>query len=168
MPSSTYRALTGSEIKQIAKNRINREIDQLPYLREGNSFHNANVQVGIVITAFPADVPVPNLDLEFSINSKSLEEVESAAKQIETAEEIAKAIEKLQDIKENAVKLTEELLEKRAAIVFENEIEFEFNGNQPDKTRIENNLPVTVERVKDGKRGEIKVEAMEFKKMAKL
>lgn len=171
MPSSQYNPLTGKDIRTIAKLRIDNEIDKLPYLREGNTFHNVNVQIAVVITAYPADVPVPNLDLEFDIKSKALDEIAEFSEQVEAAETIANRIERLAAIEEELVAKIESvrnnLLEKRAAIVYESEIDPSFDGNIPDKTRIENGLPVTVEKVEKGKRVETKIAPMEFKKMVK-
>lgn len=171
MPSSQYNPLTGKDIRTIAKLRINNEIDKLPYLREGNAFHNVNVQIVIVITAYPADVPVPNLDLEFDIPSNLLDEVGEYKNQLGVAEAIANKIENLAAIEEALVQRIEniraDLLEKRAALVYESEIDPSFNGNTPDQTRIENGIPVTIERVEKGKRVETKIAPMEFKKMVK-
>lgn len=171
MPSSQYNPLTGKDVRTIAKLRIDNEIDKLPYLREGNAFHNVNVQIAVVITAYPADVPVPNLDLEFDINSKALDEIEEFKNQVEAAETIANRIERLSAIEEDIVTKIEnvrnELLEKRAKLVYESELDPSFDGNVPDKTRIENGLPVTVEKVEKGKRVETKIAPIEFQKMVK-
>lgn len=168
MPSSTYRPLTGREIREAAKLRINKEIDSLPYLREGNSFHNVNVQLAIVITAYPSDVPVPNLDLNFDIPSKGYEDLEIAIKQIDKAEELVSKYEEAERLVQSLQGLMHEIVEKRNTLVHEHESEQEFNGNIPDKTRVEHNLPVTVEKIEKGKKSEVKVEAVEFKKMVKL
>lgn len=167
MPSSTYKPLTGREIREIAKFRIGKEIDSMPYLREGNSFHNVNVQIGILMTAYPEDVPVPNLDLNFDIPS-DIDKLETSINQVKTAEDLAKYIERLDEHIANMQELQTKAIEARNNLVFETEVEQEFNGNQPDKTRVENNLPVTVEKIGGGKRGEVKVDPVEFKKMAKL
>jgi len=168
MPSSTYRALTGREIREAIKLRLNKEVDSLPYMREGNSFHNVNVQLAIVITAFPSDVPVPNLDLNFDIPSKGYNELENAIKQIDKAEELVGKYEEAERMVENLKGLMHEIVEKRNTLVLEHESTQEFDGNVPDKTRVEHGLPVTVEKIEHGKKSEVKVEAVEFKKMAKL
>src|SRR5690349_8482460 len=168
MPSSTYKPLTGREIREAIKLRLNKEVDSLPHLREGNSFHNVNVQLGIVITAYPNDVPVPNLDITFELPSKGYEELESAIKQIDKAEELVGKYEEVERMIEGLKGLMHEIVEKRNTLVFEHESEQEFNGNIPDKTRVEHGLPVTIEKIEHGKKSEVKIEAVEFKKLAKL
>lgn len=168
MASSTYKPLTGREIREIINYRLKKEVNELKYLREGNSFHNVNVQVAVVITAFPADVPVPNLDLAFDIPSKGFNEIEEALNQVAKAEELARIVERIEEAKSRVETLLNQALEMRASIVFESEREFGFDGNTPDKTRMENDLPVTIEKVERGKRVETKVASTEFKKMAKL
>jgi len=168
MPSSTYRPLTGREIREAIILRLNKEVNSLPYMREGNSFHNVNVQLGIVITAYPDDVPTPNLDISFDVPSKDFDKEESYIKQYNKAEELTAKYNELVDYIKLAESLQNQILEKRNTLVFEHENEQEFDGKVPDKTRVEHGLPVTVEKVEHGKRGEVKVEAVEFKKMAKL
>src|SRR5690242_17141047 len=99
MPVSTYVALNGREIREALINRLTFEINKLPYLREGNSFHNAHVEFGLVMTAHPADVPVPQKELEFTISKKDINEIEGALAQVEKAEELAEQIDKIQEFK---------------------------------------------------------------------
>ena len=168
MPSSTYRPLTGREIREAIKLRLIQEVDKLPHLREGNSFHNVNVQLAIVITAYPDDVPTPNLDINFDLPSKGYEDLEIAVRQINKAEELVTKYEEAERMIEGLKGLMHEIVEKRNTLVFEHESEQEFNGNIPDKTRVEHGLSVTVEKVEKGRKNEVKVEAAEFKKLAKL
>lgn len=167
MPSSQYNPLNGREIREAAKLRICKDIDALPYLREGNSFHNVNVQIGILITAYPSDVPVPNLDEEFDIPSKGFNELEAAIDQVEKAEELAQLIEKIDSNLEKLSLMREKTLELRNTLVYESELDPSFNGNVPDQTRIDSGLPVTIEKVEKGKRVEQKIKPMEFQKMVK-
>jgi hypothetical protein len=167
MPSAIYTALNGREIREIVKNKIIKEIDSLPYLREGNTFHRANVQFAFVMQAYPADVPVPNKELEFTIDAKSIDDFEEALNGIKSADKLVEQINELKLHREQIDNLLNQALELQPLMIRELDIQSEIDGSKPDAVRIENDLPVIVEKVEGGKRTEQKVSAVQFKSMVK-
>ena len=168
MSSSLYNALNGEEIRTIIKNRISKEIDSLPFLKRGNSFHRAKVQFAFVMQAYPADVPVPDdKEIEFSIDSKDLDEFEGILNKLEN---IDNSVEKVNELQLLADRINDSLNKAREFLphlIREHEIQEEIDGAVPDKERIKNELPVTVEKLEGGKRVEKQVSAVQFKQMVK-
>lgn len=168
MSSSLYSPLNGEEIRTIIKNRIIKEVDNLPYLKRGNSFHRAKVQFAFVMQAYPADVPIPDeREIEFNIDAPSLQGLEEAINKVEKAEDSIEKVNELQLLVEKANELLNNAREALPYLVREHEIQAEIDGAVPDKARIEGNLPVTVEKMERGRRIETQVPALEFKKMVK-
>ena len=168
MPSSLYNALNGEEIRTIIKNRIFKEVDNLPFLKRGNSFHRAKVQFAFVMQAYPADVPVPDdKEIEFSIDSKGLDENKEILNKLEKTDDSVEKVNELQLLADRVNELLEAARENLPHLIREHEVQGEIDGNAPDKVRIENELPVTVEEIKGGKRVEKQVSAVQFKQMVK-
>ena len=168
MSSSLYNALNGEEIRHIIKNRISKEVDSLPFLKRGNSFHRAKVQFAFVMQAYPADVPVPDeKEIEFSIDAKSLEESEEALNRLEKIDDSVEKVNELQLLADRVNSLLNEAKESLPHLIREHEINDNIDGAMPDKERIKNELPVTVEKLEGGKRVEKQVSAVQFKSMVK-
>lgn len=168
MPSSLYNALNGEEIRTIIKNRISKEVDNLPFLKRGNSFHRAKVQFAFVMQAYPADVPVPDdKEIEFYIDAKGLDESEDILRRLENIDDSVEKVNELQLLADRVNKLLEEARENMPHMIREHEVQGDIDGAMPDKVRIENELPVTVEEMKGGKRVEKQVSAVQFKQMVK-
>jgi hypothetical protein len=162
---STYAALTGAEIRRLTKTTINTEVDRLRYLSAGNSFHRASIQFGFTMTAYPADVPVPEKTYEFDIDAATADSPE-ALKQYKKVEELDEQIAKLQQQRETVENLILEAQELRSTLVFESEVSADVDGAFPDKVRIEHGLDVPVMETKGGKTQEVMVPAVNFKKVS--
>lgn len=162
----TYAALNGAEIRRLTKSQLDAEVDKLKYLSLGNSFHRVHVEFGFTMTAYPADVPVPEREFFFDIDSSTAASPE-AIKQFEKVEELDKQIAKLQEQKNQIEELIFEANEVRSSLVKESEISLSVNaGDKPDITRIENNLDVPVVETKGGKTVETTAPASLFKKVS--
>lgn len=168
MSSSLYNALNGEEIRTIIKNRISKEVDSLPFLKRGNSFHRAKVQFAFVMQAYPADVPVPDdKEIEFVIDSKDLDKHEEILNRLEKIDDSVEKVNELQLLADRVNELLNNARENLPHLIREHEVNDEINGSVPDKERIKNELPVTVEEMKGGKRVEKQVSAVQFKQMVK-
>ena len=119
------------------------------------------------MTAYPEDVPVPNKDLEFTIDSPSIQSIENALNQIEEANKLAEEIDKIKEYKDKIEVLLNQALEVYSLMVHEADIEVTIDGDKPDLVRMEAGLNVPViERIK-GKPTETTVTADQFKKLVK-
>lgn len=160
----TYAALNGAEIRRITKANLESEIDKLKYLSMGNSFHRAHIEFGFTMSAYPADVPVPEREFSFEIDAATADSTE-AIKQFTKVEELDKQIGKLQEQKNSIETLIFEASEVRESLVKESEISVSVNaGDKPDIVRIDNNLDVPVVETKGGKTVETTAPASLFKK----
>lgn len=166
MPTSFYAALNGKEIRDILKGKFNFELDRTPYLKLGNSFHKAVLDYGFTMSAYPADVPVPEKEFQITLESATATSPE-AIKQFEKAEQLEEQIKLL----ERQAGQIEELLIAAKECLSTIKQTFEFteghvDGEFPDKARIANDLPVPVVDTKGGKRVETTLPASFFKKEA--
>lgn len=138
-----YAALNGMEIRKIVKDRLILEIDKLPLLRIGNTFHRAEIEFGFVMTAYPADVPVPQKELEFHLVDKSLEPEWNA--HVLKIEELIATEKRLLEKQNELTRILEIINEAKLNLVVETEILNKVDaGNSPDETRANHGLDITV------------------------
>lgn len=161
MPQSTYAALNGREIREILKKKVCDEIDKIPLLKLGNSFHRAELDFGFTMKAFPTDVPVPEKEFTVVADSGSINNPD-AIRQIDKANELE---EQLNLIRKNIEKFEETLQtgeECLAEIRKDTEFIDHVDGSIPDQARIDSNLDVPVVDMKNGKRIETTLPAGMF------
>lgn len=127
--------LNGYEIREMIKKEFAKWVDELPYLRMGNTFAMAEADVAVVMSAQPSDIPVPNAEGKIRILASSVRMIPND----KTGE-----IEYYYKLNPDNV-IVEEY---ESGVVA---------GNQPDKARIEHNLPVRV--TKDAEDGSGKIDA---------
>ncbi len=149
---STASPLHGGEIKKACKNKIKEFIENLPMLKEGNAFKQADIKMSFRMKAYPADCPVPTGDFQMLIG---LEEGEDAEFD-KDKKKLELLIEKRNAILENANKINA-FLNKHMNIV-DGDVAIKDNGI-PDEVRIANNLPIPMIQTSMGRRSEILVNA---------
>lgn len=125
---TVYSALNGQEIREIIKTYLATRVDQTPLLKIANTFHKVKIEGVFQITAFPADVPVPELEFEIEFKAKDIPEDVNAK---------AEYFLKLRD----QIEVANEFLEKYNP---EDVADFELDGTVPDQVRMNNNLPVNI------------------------
>lgn len=155
---TSYSALNGKEIRQLVKQTLNREIDNLPLLKEANTFHKAVVSFGFTMEAYPTDVTCPQKEFEFEISDPSLD-LTFWKNHSNNIEELKSARERLvskgQTLAETIAKIDLALDEVAPQV----EVLETLNGANPDKARIEGDLPINVIKTEGGKRMEVQVPA---------
>lgn len=144
-----YAALNGMEIRKIVKDRLILEIDKLPLLKIGNTFHRAEIEFGFVMTAYPADVPVPQKELEFHLVDESLEPEWNA--HVLKLEELAATEKRLLRKQDELVGILEIINQAKLNLVVETEVLDKIDaGNSPDETRANHGLDIQVAERKGG------------------
>jgi hypothetical protein len=152
---TTANALNGQEIKDIIKVRLEKIIQDIPLLRVGNTFASASVEFAFSMKAYPADIPVPDdFEVEFELLPPSDEDKQSA-------ENLKKFVNKLIDQRDEVFEKFEEQIGKYVMMI-ENGDSFS-TASAPDKTRIENNLPIPViQETSTGQRVEVAIDAKDL------
>lgn len=152
MPATLYSGLNGSEIRKIIKSWLSSQVDQIPGLKSGLTYKDAEIQIGIrVISHFDANIKTPEWDAELKIVDERIRNG-----QIEDNSAILLQLN-------NYIKRCQELIDQ-----LENDYERETimkDNGQPDKLRIENKLPIKVPEKVAGVTVEVekKVEQLKFK-----
>jgi hypothetical protein len=148
---TTYKPIDGLEAKKALRILFDEAVDKIPLLRQGNAFDRIKLQYGVVVTAFPSDVPVP--EMEFT---KIIETTESAEGQFSLR---YKKIEELNERRKSLVSLIERIDKVLDVIAPETEIVDEVSaGDTPDELRERLGLPLTVlAKNKQGHRAEIEI-----------
>jgi hypothetical protein len=77
MPESLYNAINGQEAKTMLIKRLTDLVNQLPYMKWGNTFHRFYCWFKVDIRAYPADVPTPFLEAEFEIKASDLDKIDN-------------------------------------------------------------------------------------------
>lgn len=157
---STIKPLTGKEIKDTMKIRLTEMIDKIPLLRASTTFKKAEISFGFSMSAYPSDIPVPpEIELDFSIDSKSLEQLDEKEKFLAHKSFVEKLL--------NARSQIEELLEIYRPEHFDEEF---IETVIPDKIRLEAGLPITVLEMdsQSGVRREVEVSAETIRKNLSL
>lgn len=156
---ATYTPITGAEGNKLIKLAINKKVDLMYLLKQGNSFHRFRVIGAIKVEAFPKDVPVPEIDFDFVIETKKA-----------TNGDFDKDFIKIDQLKakRDKLKIALEKIEATLATVAPVEkIDIELNANnKPDELRIEHNLPVPMIQRKGGSVNEVLVPAKDVKVVA--
>src|SRR4051812_43743282 len=125
----TYEPINGLEGRKLLKRDVSEKIDKLPLMNGGNSFHRFHAVYSLIITAFPADCPVPTAEYEFARNApefdQNLHYIEGKTKSDE-----------LQTLKDNLLAHIEKIDKVLAVIRPTIEIEGDLNaGDIPDELR---------------------------------
>lgn len=152
---TTANALNGQEIKDIIKVRLEKIIQDIPLLRVGNTFASASVEFAFSMKAYPLDIPVPDdFEIEFELLSPSDEDKENA-------ENLKKFVNRLIDQRDEIFEKFEDKISKYVTIVEKGD---SFStASAPDKTRIENNLPIPViQESSTGQRVETLIDAKDL------
>lgn len=154
---TTLTPINGAEAKKIIKSQMEKRIDKIPMLSEGNAFKRLVIGFELIFEAFPPDCPIPSAewqiligtpngeDLEFDRDVKKLEMLENKKLEfIETIERIDKFLSK-----------------HRIAEVIQVK---ESDNETPDELRIKHGLKVPVIKTStSGARIETKVAPQELK-----
>lgn len=155
---SMYAPLNGREIKNVLKTALDRHIEKIPLLKEGSAFHKCHIQCAATITAYPADVPVPSVEFEESIEAKAtpdnIGELEAHFSAIEKLEDRFVAVQKFNEL---GILLEEKLRKAIDAARPQVEIDVDEDGTIPDKVRIAHGLNIPVIGTEGGKRIEMSV-----------
>lgn len=163
---SVYAALSGKEIRDVIKRQVIEEIDKIPLLKAGNCFHRAQIDVGFTISAYPADVPCPEGEFSYIVQSEPAKKKELDS-HFESVEELKIKVEKLQK-QSKELNLIREAAEQALKTVLETEtIMIHEDGTVPDKVRISNNLSVPVVKKTGlaGQKSEVMVSSSNFKRI---
>lgn len=161
---ATYSALNGKEIREILKRETCERIDKIPGLKVGLTFHRAQLHFGFTMEAFPADVPVPEKEFIFVINSEKTATGDNDS-YLAKVEALQLQVTKLQEQQETLEKLTSEAEEALASAKLEAEEDFHVDaGNDPNVIRSANKMSIPVLATISGKRIETTVEASNFNK----
>lgn len=154
---TTLTPINGAEAKKILKSQMEKRIDKIPYLSEGNAFKRIVIGFELIFQAFPPDCPVPSAewqlliglpngeDLEFDLDVRKLEILEEKKQEyIAALERIDKFLDKYRVHKVLEVK--------------------ESDNETPDELRVQHGLKVPVIKTStSGIRTEVKVPPQELK-----
>lgn len=162
---ATYAALNGKEIREILKREFNDRVDKIPGLKIGLTFHRAQLHWAFSMEAFPADVPTPEKEFEFQINSE-LTSTGANDIHLSKVERIKLQVEKLNEQSEKLNDLISEAEQELSLVLIESQDEVhQLTGDDPNPIRIANKMPVPViVKTTDGKRVEAMVQPSSFDK----
>jgi hypothetical protein len=148
--------LNGREAATMLKNQSNHLIDATPMLDEATSFHRCTLEGEFKLTAYPEDVPVPAKEFKFNVDSINTKRGEN--------EEIFEYVKKLETNREELLHLLQKIDEELGIYAPQTKVEFKFEaGDEPDKLRIEQGLPIPVVRKVGGRNVETYVNAQQNK-----
>lgn len=154
---TTLTPINGAEIKKILKHLMEQRIDKIPMLKEGETYKQVTVGFELILTAFPADRPVPTAEWEILIG-------------LEDGEDLVfdKDKQKLKELKDKRNILTESIaridkfLSKHGPTEVIKEIESD-NGT-PDELRERANLKIPVVKTStSGAKSEIMMGASQLR-----
>lgn len=162
---ATYSALNGKEIRELLKRETCDRIDKIPGLKIGLTFHRAQLHFGFTMEAFPADVPVPEKEFVFQINS-DLTKTGENDNHFSKVEILQAKLNNLIEQQTKLEELVEEAEQALASIKLEVEEEIHLDaGNDPNVIRSANKMPIPVmSKTSDGKRVESEVQVSGFNK----
>jgi hypothetical protein len=134
---TTATPLNGREVATMLKNQSNHLIDQTPMLDEASSFHRCTIEGEFKLTAYPADVPTPKKEFAFNVDSISTKRAEN--------EEVFNYVKKLETNREELLHLLQQIDEQLEIYAPQMKIGFKLEaGDEPDKLRIEQGLPIPI------------------------
>lgn len=141
MPSSIYEPINGKEARLVLKKSVNNQIDtnrDMSLFKEGNAFHRIEMCYALTVTCYPADCPVPEMEIIEAINAPGLTTKER--EEIEKTKDNVKLIDtKIEKLHNQIAKLL--AMKNQVQPVIEIE-EIHSAGNIPDELRKEFDLPV--------------------------
>jgi hypothetical protein len=131
-----YQPLNGKEIRELLKKRTCDRIDKIPYMKEGHAYHEASIIFSFVMTATPADAPVPTAEFMEVAKSPNYNLQEDYKDKVNKATYLKTVREKLIT---QLAELDEmlELVERKESVE-----EIISAGRVPDNVRIDNDLPL--------------------------
>lgn len=134
---SVYHPLNGREIREILKKRYDDAIDKIPMMKEGHAYHEAVLVFSFLMTATPADAPVPSpVEFELVYQTPGFNLQDDYINKKDKAVSLKTKRTQL----EEGIKKIDELLSIVEAI---DEVDFEISaGKIPDQVRIDNGLPL--------------------------
>jgi hypothetical protein len=134
---TTATPLNGHEAATMLKNQSNHLIEQTPMLDEASSFHRCTIEGEFKLTAYPADVPTPKKEFAFNVDSVNTKKGEN--------EEVFEYVKKLETHREELIHLLQLIDEQLEIYAPQLKVEFKLEaGDEPDKLRIEQGLPIPV------------------------
>lgn len=132
---STYQPINGEEGREIIKRSINEKVDKIPMMKKGHAYHKFTVDAIITITAFPKDVPVPEVDFKKLITV--------ADNPLPTFEKVEEQITALEEVKDKLLKKLEKVNNTLSVLRPQEVIEVhEEAGDKPDELRIAKGMPI--------------------------
>lgn len=154
---TTLTPVNGAEAKKILKSQMEKRIDKIPYLSEGNAFKRIVIGFDLIFEAFPPDCPVPSAEWQILIGTPNGEDLEfdRDIKKLEMLEE-----KKLEFIK--TIERIDKFLAKHRVV---ETIQVKESDNEtPDELRIKHGLKIPVIKTSvAGTRIETKIAPQELK-----
>lgn len=141
---TTLTPINGKEAKDLIKLQISKILEQTPGLDFATSYHKLEIKGEIKLSAYPADTPVPKIELNFSLDAPLLgtEEIQNDLERIMILEA------KREELLGLLVKLNETLDKVNP----QTESTFELDaGSEPDNLRIQEGLPIPIVRKSGGR-----------------
>lgn len=155
---STYTPMNGSEAKKALNNNTRNRIDGISGFKMGLAFHKLKIEYEMKVTAYPADVPVPEAEFAFIINSPDLEKQSELLENFDKIEILeAKKERLLQGIRDidKILDIARPIYEIKATLDA---------GDAPDELRIQEGLPVPMIKTGlGGRKSEVYVGGAEIK-----
>lgn len=138
MPLQTSATpINGREAADLLKRQSNHLIDNTPGLDEATSYHRCTIEGEFKLTAYPADVPTPAKEFKFNVDSISTTRKEN--------EEVLAYVARLETIRNELLSRLNEVGEELERYAPQTSVPFKLEaGDEPDKLRIENGLPIPV------------------------
>lgn len=166
---TTLTHINGGEAKQLmrksastqlkrAEQELHNRIDKIKYLSQGSAFPRIKIEYAVVVTAYPSDIPVPEAEFMFVLNSPEI-----------TKPEMQESLGKIEVLESKRGRLVKQLedLDKILDVIrptFSHE-EVLDAGNVPDELRISQGLPIPVIQTSEGgRRSEVYIQAEELRK----
>lgn len=158
---SQYSPITGEEGRQALKSSIGKKIDLMPMMKKGHAYNRFKADGHITISAYPSDVPVPEVDFKALTIDADVEDKMPA-----NFTKVLEQIDFLEKAKINLQKRIERIDATLATIRPQEVIEVALDaGNKPDELRVQEGLSVPmIERTGSGMR-EVHVPAEKAKEI---
>lgn len=151
---STYTPINGAEAKKALKSNTSTRIDSIAGFKLGLAFHKLKIEYTMKATAYPADVPVPEAEFAFIINSPDLEKQSEILEHFDKIEILEAKRERLLE----GIAMIDKILDIARPIY--NLKETLSAGDAPDELRIAEGLPVPMIKTGlGGRKSEVYIEA---------
>lgn len=145
---TTATPINGKEGADMIERQFLHLLRNTPGLDFASSYHRFAIEGSFKIKAYPADIPYPAKEIAFDVNSVSTTKGEN--------EEVFIYVKRLETIREELIGYLQNVNEVLDKVNPVTEVQFKLEaGDEPDKLRIEQQLPIPVVEKRGGRNIEV-------------